>query len=81
MLQALEDEAPDLPRRVVPAASAREVIEEAVRQASAMAQEGDTVLLAPAAASWDQFTSYAERGDMFAQAARAQAGVDQDRQP
>lgn len=81
VLQALEDEAPDLPRRVVPAASAREVIEEAVRQASAMAQEGDTVLLAPAAASWDQFTSYAERGDMFAQAARAQAGVDQDRQP
>jgi UDP-N-acetylmuramoylalanine--D-glutamate ligase len=43
---------------------------EAVRSAAALAQPGDTVLLAPAAASMDMFRDYAERGDRFAAAAR-----------
>ncbi|HUF59185.1 MAG TPA: UDP-N-acetylmuramoyl-L-alanine--D-glutamate ligase [Actinomycetota bacterium] len=53
-------------------------IEEAVREAFAAASPGEAVLLAPACASWDQFTSYAERGDRFAAAARslrAEAGA------
>jgi UDP-N-acetylmuramoylalanine--D-glutamate ligase len=48
-------------------------IEEAVRLAFDAAVPGGTVLLAPACASWDQFRDYAERGDRFAEAARALA--------
>jgi UDP-N-acetylmuramoylalanine--D-glutamate ligase len=43
---------------------------EVVRAAAGMAHPGDTVLLAPAAASMDMFTDYAARGDAFAAAAR-----------
>jgi UDP-N-acetylmuramoylalanine--D-glutamate ligase len=46
-------------------------IEEAVAQAFDLAQAGVTVLLAPACASQDMFTDYAERGARFAAAARA----------
>lgn len=46
-------------------------MDEAVAAARRLARPGDTVLLAPACASMDQFTSYAERGDAFAAAARA----------
>ena len=38
---------------------------EAVRQAVADAEAGDTVLLAPAAASFDQYDSFEKRGDDF----------------
>jgi UDP-N-acetylmuramoylalanine--D-glutamate ligase len=52
-----------------PAASpAAGVMEAAVRQAAALARPGDVVLLAPAAASMDQFRDYADRGHAFAAA-------------
>ena len=42
-----------------------------VAAARSLAKPGDTVLLAPAGASFDQFSSYADRGDTFASAVRA----------
>jgi UDP-N-acetylmuramoylalanine--D-glutamate ligase len=42
-----------------------------VEAASRLAGPGDTVLLAPAGASFDQFSGYSHRGDAFAAAVRA----------
>ncbi|MBB4855715.1 UDP-N-acetylmuramoylalanine--D-glutamate ligase [Mycobacteroides chelonae] len=50
------------------------VMAAAVRHASTLAQPGDTVLLAPAGASFDQFSGYSERGDRFAAAVLALTG-------
>ncbi len=46
-------------------------MEEAVAQAMADAQEGETVLLAPAAASFDQYNSFEKRGDHFVDLVKA----------
>ncbi|MFF2840381.1 UDP-N-acetylmuramoyl-L-alanine--D-glutamate ligase [Paenarthrobacter sp. NPDC057981] len=46
------------------------VMAQAVASAAGVATSGDTVLMAPAAASMDQFSSYAHRGDAFVQAVR-----------
>jgi UDP-N-acetylmuramoylalanine--D-glutamate ligase len=47
-----------------------ETLENAIRRASAVAQPGDVVLLAPACASFDQFQSYNHRGGVFKQVVR-----------
>ncbi len=48
-------------------------MEEAVRTAAGLAVAGDSVLLSPGCASFDQYGSYAERGDDFAACVRRMA--------
>jgi len=50
-----------------------ETLDNAVRKASAVAQAGDVILLAPACASFDQFKSYEHRGKVFKDIVRALA--------
>ncbi len=50
-----------------------ETLERAVTAAAAAAAPGDTVLLSPACASFDQFRDYEHRGDRFRELARAAA--------
>ena len=49
-------------------------LHEAVTEASALAELGDTVLLAPACASFDMFKDFEDRGDQFKAAVRVLAG-------
>ncbi len=49
-------------------------MENAVQQAAADAQSGDVVLLAPAAASFDQYDSFEKRGDDFVAQVNAVTG-------
>lgn len=40
-------------------------LEEAVKRAAELAEDGDAVLLSPACASWDMFDSFEQRGTLF----------------
>jgi UDP-N-acetylmuramoylalanine--D-glutamate ligase len=59
-----------LVQAVVPAAVC-DTLEPALDAALADAEPGDAILLAPACASFDEFTSYEARGDRFRELARA----------
>jgi UDP-N-acetylmuramoylalanine--D-glutamate ligase len=73
ILDAIARHAPDVPVVEVTARDT-DVMDDAVVAAARIATPGDTVLLAPAAASMDQFRDYADRGDRFAAAVRELAG-------
>lgn len=45
-----------------------ENVEDAVKAAYSISEENEIILLSPACASWDQYRTFEERGDMFVQA-------------
>ncbi|KTT69035.1 UDP-N-acetylmuramoyl-L-alanine--D-glutamate ligase [Sphingomonas sanguinis] len=63
----------DLLKGKVPVVEQSGTLEAAVAHAAAAAQPGDTVLLSPACASFDQFRDYEARGDAFRAAVEALA--------
>ncbi len=78
VLEAFARHAPTVPVLQVETTDTDQVMPEAVRHAASVARPGDTVLLAPAAASFDQFGSYADRGQRFAAAVHEHLGGDAD---
>jgi UDP-N-acetylmuramoylalanine--D-glutamate ligase len=74
---ALKKIAPEIPQVLVDAPAdytrggqSNGLMEEVVKAALNFTAAGDTVLMAPACASMDQFISYADRGDRFAAAVK-----------
>ncbi len=74
VVEAFGRHAPEVPLVEVDAVETDGVMPHAVRIAGGMASQGDTVLMAPAAASMDQFNDYADRGTRFAQAVKIYLG-------
>jgi UDP-N-acetylmuramoylalanine--D-glutamate ligase len=71
---ALERHAPHVPVVDLPSTETG-AMDDVVRSARALAEPGDTVLLAPACASMDMFENYAARGEAFAAAVRRLEGT------
>lgn len=70
ILDAFAASAPDIPLTIIDPANNDVIMERAVDAAGEYAQSGGVVLMAPACASMDQFKSYADRGNQFAQQAQ-----------
>jgi len=68
---ALQKYAPNVPFETINLGkTGMELMREVVRVAKHQTASGDTVLLAPACASMDQFKDYADRGQCFASAVK-----------
>ena len=78
VLEAFRRHAPALPVTEVVPDDTGAVMQAAVEAAAVLARTGDVVLLAPAAASMDQFRDYAERGRFFATAVATYLGGGAD---
>jgi UDP-N-acetylmuramoylalanine--D-glutamate ligase len=74
VLDALANKAPNVSVREIDTTDNSEVMKLAVAAANDLACVGDVVLLAPAAASMDQFKDYADRGNAFATAVKYLVG-------
>jgi UDP-N-acetylmuramoylalanine--D-glutamate ligase len=78
ILRAFQEHAPDTEVFEVSETESATLMRTVVRHARAVALPGDTVLLAPAAASMDQFIDYVDRGQAYKEAVLESYGAREE---